>query len=397
MRVILYTGKGGVGKTSIAAATALRAAEMGHRTVIFSTDPAHSLADSLDTTLNGDPRQVAPNLWAQEIDVLLELERHWKTVQDWLATLMQWRGLDEVLADEIAVPPGADEMAGLLYITRYHDSGDYDTVVVDCAPTGETLRLLSFPEMARWYMEKIFPMEKKLASAIRPLGQRLLGVPVPGAEVFNSIEFLFQQLHRMNVILKDPRVSSVRLVVNPEKMVIKETQRTFTYLNLHGYFSDLVVCNRVLPPDLADGFFEGWKESQARYYELIQESFAPLAIRPVPLLSQEVVGLKALHVVADHLFGSDDPTKLFYQGRPQEVYRQDGYFVLELPLPFTRKEEITLTRSGSELVVQAGRHRRNVFLPRTLATLPVVEARFQGDLLRIKFATDRPKAGRGRS
>ncbi len=397
MRVILYTGKGGVGKTSIAAATALRAAEMGHRTIIFSTDAAHSLADSLDTALNGDPRQVAPNLWAQEIDVLLEMGRHWKTVQDWLATFLQWRGLDELLAEEIAIPPGADEMAGLLYITRYHDSSDYDLVVVDCAPTGETLRLLSFPEMARWYMEKVFPMEKRLATALRPLGKKVLGVPVPGAEVFDSIEFLFQQLDRMNTILKDPAIASVRLVVNAEKMVIKETQRTYTYLSLHGYSSDLVVCNRVLPQDLDHGFFDSWKESQARYYELIQESFAPLPIRPVPLLAQEVVGMDALRQVADHLFAKDDPAAVFYLGRPQEVHREGDFFILELPLPFTQKEEIDITRNGSELVVKAGRHKRNLFLPRTLATQPVVEAKFVGDKLRVKFAADRPKvAGRRR-
>ena len=254
MRTILYTGKGGVGKTSVAAATALKASEMGYKTIVMSTDPAHSLADSFDTGLGSEAVSVAPDLWGQEVDALKELETRWKAVQDWLGALMRWQGADDVVAEELAVLPGMEEMVALLYINQYHEQGLYDLLVVDCAPTGETLRLLGFPDMARWYMNRLFPLERKVAAAVGPLARGMLRLPVPGARVFDSIQQLYNELEKMRNVLLDHSSSSVRLVVNPEKMVIKETQRTFTYLNLYGYHTDLVVCNRILPPDTGDGF-----------------------------------------------------------------------------------------------------------------------------------------------
>ena len=273
MRTILYTGKGGVGKTSVAAATAVLAADLGYKTVVVSTDIAHSLADSFDVPLGPEPVAVTSNLWGQEIDVLKEMDDHWSTVKDWLSALMRWQGADDVVADEVAILPGMEELVGLLYITRYAEGSDYDLLIVDCAPTGETLRLLSFPEVARWYMQKLFPLERRVAAAVGPIARRLLGVPVPEVDVFDTIEELFHQLERMRIILTDEDSSSVRLVVNPEKMVIKETQRTFSYMNLYGYCTDLVICNRVFPDEVKGDFFDAWKESQARYLELIDQSF----------------------------------------------------------------------------------------------------------------------------
>ncbi|MBI4201317.1 MAG: ArsA family ATPase [Chloroflexi bacterium] len=399
MRIILYTGKGGVGKTSVAAATALRASECGYRTVVVSTDPAHSLADSFDIPLGAEPVAVAPNLWGQEVDVLRELEVHWKTVRDWLVALMRWQDANDLVAEEVAILPGMEELVGLLYISRYAESSDYDLVIVDCAPTGETLRLLSFPEAARWYMERLFPIERKLARAFGPLARRTLGIPVPGMDVFNSVESLFHQLEKMRALLGDVKTSSVRLVVNPEKMVIKETQRTFTYLNLYGYATDLVVCNRVLPTMVEDAFFDSWKESQARHLQLIKECFDPIPIFQVPLINREVVGLDALGEMARALFDTRDPTQWFYTGQAQQLTKRGGVYTMKIPIPFTALEDISIVRNGADLVVQVGHHRRNIILPHTLAALPVTDAKKEGENLKLAFHDpsyeSRGKRGKG--
>src|SRR5919198_5728803 len=240
-RTILYTGKGGVGKTSVAASTALAIARRGYRTVVLSTDPAHSLSDSLETQLGPAPVRVADNLWGQEVQAEAEMERHWNAVQRWLGSVLSDRGVDRILAEELTVPPGMDEIFALLQLKRHYESGEFDVVVVDCAPTGETLRLLSFPEVAQWWLEKIFPIERQAARLIRPVAQRMLDIPFPSDEVFESVKTLFERLGRMRALLADKRMSTVRLVLNPEKMVIKEAQRTFTYLNLYGYLTDAIV------------------------------------------------------------------------------------------------------------------------------------------------------------
>jgi arsenite-transporting ATPase len=389
MRIILYTGKGGVGKTSVAAATALLAAERGYRTVIMSTDPAHSLADSFDTPLSGQPTPIAPNLWGQEIDVLKELEFYWRKVQEWLTALLRWQGLDEIVAEEMAVLPGMEELVALLYITRYNRQGDYDLLVVDCAPTGETLRLLSFPDMARWYMHRLFPLQRGVTTAIRPIAKGVLRIPVPGQEVFDSIQELYLELEEMRSLLLDARISSIRLVVNPEKMVIKEAQRTFTYLNLYGYHTDLVVCNRILPQEVGDSFFDSWKESQERYLELIRQSFDPLPILKAPLLDREVVGLDSLRELGNHIFNGQDPARVFYLGQTQEVRKEGKRHILMVRLPFASKEELTVMEDRDELVVQVGRYRRNIILPRVLIGLSVEEAKLEGDILKVTFKEDR--------
>ncbi|MBI2846933.1 MAG: ArsA family ATPase [Chloroflexi bacterium] len=394
MRLILYTGKGGVGKTSVAAATALRSAQLGYRTIIFSTDPAHSLADSFDVPLAPEPVPIAKNLWGQEIDVLSELGKYWNVVQDWLTALMRWQGVDEVVADELAVLPGMDELVGLLYITRYHEQGEYDVVIVDCAPTGETLRLLSFPEMARWYMERIFPMERRAAKMVAPIVRPLFNIPIPDDNVFDSVQHLFSQIEKMKQILTDAENSSVRLVVNAEKMVVKESQRTFTYLNLYGYACDLVVCNRLIPDEVKDSYFSSWKDIQGKHLLFIEECFSPIPIFKAPLFEKEVVGLPMLREMANALFGSEDPTRVFSQGHPHEIETKDGYYVLHLSIPMTEKEDISVIQHGDELVVQAGHHRRNILLPRSLAGLSVGEAKFERDKLKITFQKTGKRRGK---
>jgi arsenite-transporting ATPase len=389
MRIILYTGKGGVGKTSVAAATALRAARLGRRTLVMSTDAAHSLGDSFDMPLAGEPLPIVQNLWGQELDVFREIDRHWGTLQDWLKVLMAWRGLDEVVAEEMAVLPGMEELAGLLHLINHYKLGEYEVIVVDCAPTGETLRLLSFPDVARWWMHRIFPIERVAARIARPVLRRVTDLPLPDDEVFDAVKELFAKLEDMRGILTDPATSSVRLVLNPEKMVIRETQRTFTYLNLYGYATDLVVCNRIIPRAVSDSYFQTWKATQRRHYHQVEEAFAPLPILKAPLMEQEVVGVAMLERFGEALYGARDPTAVLYKGQIHDIRQEDGQYVLTLAMPFVTREEISLSQVGDELVVQAGAFKRNIILPRAMAGMESQGARLEGERLSIRFARPR--------
>ncbi len=389
MRIMLYTGKGGVGKTTLSAATAARCAELGYRTIVFSTDLAHSLGDSLDVRLGPEPMQVAPNLWAQESDIYYNLTRYWDTVQRWIHALFAWRGVDDLVAEELAILPGMDELANLLWIETHRKSGNYDVIIVDCAPTGETLRLLSFPEVARWWVEKVLPVHRRIATVMRPVMRTWIGMPLPDDKVYDAVQDLFGQLEGMHDNLVDPDTTTVRLVLNPEKMVIKEAQRTYTYLSLFGYPCDLVVCNRLLPDAVQDAYFAEWRESQARYHQQIEESFSPLPIVDVPLLGKEIVGLDALRELATLVYGDQDPTAIRYRERVQSTEQVDGEYLLKLRLPFTEKGDIQLLTSGDELVVHVGQQKRNVILPRALVGLATTGARFEGDTLTIRFAQDK--------
>jgi arsenite-transporting ATPase len=394
MRIMLYTGKGGVGKTTLSAATAVRCAKLGYRTIVFSTDLAHSLADSLDLKLGPEPVQVAPNLWAQESDIYYNLTRYWDTVQRWINAVFAWRGVDEMVAEELAVLPGMDELANLLWIETHRRSGNYDVIIVDCAPTGETLRLLSFPEIARWWVERVLPVHRRMATVLRPVMRTWIGMPLPDNKVYDAVQDLFGQLDGMHATLVDPEVTSVRLVLNPEKMVIREAQRTYTYLSLFGYPCDLVVCNRLLPAAVQDSYFAEWKQSQARYRQQIDESFAPLPVVDVPLLGNEIVGLESLRELADAVYGEHDPAEIRYRGTVQSTEQVNGEYVLKLRLPFTEKGDIRLLTAGDELVVHVGKQKRNVILPRALVGLPTAGARFEEDTLIIRFAQDK-EAGHG--
>ena len=384
-RIIVYTGKGGVGKTSVAAATALLCAERGQRTLVISTDVAHSLADSFDLPLGGEPTPIAANLWGQESDVYYNVRRYWGTVQSYVQSVFRWRGLDDVLAEEMTVLPGMDELSSLLWIAEHHDSGKYDVLIVDAAPTGETVRLLSLPEAGRWWLERIFPIQRRAMQIAGPVLRRVMGVPVPDDSVFAAGEELFRRLDHMQRLLADETKSSVRLVLNLEKMVIKEAQRSFTYFHLFGYPTDLVVCNRVLP-DGAGAYFQAWHDAQRRNLPLVEESFAPVPVRNVPFFDEEVIGLEMLGRLGRALFADLDPAGFFYRGRPYRVRRENGGYVLTLDLPFTSKDEVSLLRNGDELVLQVGSWRRNLVLPRVLVEAPAQGAKFEGNTLRIDFA-----------
>ena len=390
MRIILYTGKGGVGKTSVAAATALRSARLGHKTLAISTDAAHSLGDSFDRPLGGEAVPIVANLWGQEMDVFRETEAHWGTLENYIRILMAWRGIDEILAEEMAILPGMEELAGLLHLIDYHEQAEYDVIIVDCAPTAETLRLLSFPDVTRWWLRRIFPIQRTAAKIARPVLKRVTDLPFPEDDVFEALKGLFTKLDRMREILTNAETCSVRLVLNPEKMVIKESQRTFTYLNLYGYATDLVVCNRLIPEDVADSFFSNWKDSQERYYSLVEEAFGPMPILKAPLMEREVVGMKMLERFAEALYGDDDPTRLYFSGQAQSIHQEDGGYVLTLMLPFSKKEEVHLSQVGDELIVHVGNQKRNLILPRALAGLDSRGAKLEGDRLTIRFV--RPEA-----
>ena len=390
MRIILYTGKGGVGKTSVAAATALRSARLGHKTLAISTDTAHSLGDSFERPLGGEAIPIVANLWGQEMDVFRETEAHWGALENYIRILMAWRGIDEILAEEMAILPGMEELAGLLHLIDYHEQAEYDVIIVDCAPTAETLRLLSFPDVTRWWLRRIFPIQRTAAKIARPVLKRVTDLPFPEDDVFEALKGLFTKLDRMREILTNAETCSVRLVLNPEKMVIKESQRTFTYLNLYGYATDLVVCNRLIPEDVADSFFSNWKDSQERYYSLVEEAFGPMPILKAPLMEREVVGMKMLERFAEALYGDDDPTRVYFEGQTQSIHQEDGGYVLTLMLPFSKKEEVHLSQVGDELIVHVGNQKRNLILPRALAGLDSRGAKLEGDRLTIRFV--RPEA-----
>ncbi|HEX8075681.1 MAG TPA: TRC40/GET3/ArsA family transport-energizing ATPase [Thermoleophilaceae bacterium] len=384
-RTILYTGKGGVGKTSVAAATARRCAAAGMRTVVMSTDPAHSLSDSLEVDLGSAPTACGPNLWGQQVQAQEEMERHWEAVQDWMGELLAERGVDRIAADELTVPPGMDELFSLLQIKRHHEQGEYDAVVVDCAPTGETLRLLSFPDVASWWLEKVFPIERKLMAAARPFARTLLDVSLPTERVFDDVERLVGNLVAMNGILRDRATTSIRLVMNPDRMVIRESMRTYTYLNLYGYLTDAVIVNRVFPEEVEGGYFAGWREAQQENMELVRSAFSPVPILTAPYFEREVVGEEMLGRLADEVFAAHDPEAMLHRDLTQELTSNNGTATLRLPIPFAEKADIDLKKIGLEVVVRVGGQKRTIILPPALAAYRPRSAQFEDGSLSVRF------------
>jgi arsenite-transporting ATPase len=388
-RTILYTGKGGVGKTSVAAATAVRCAAAGRRTLILSTDPAHSLSDSLQTELGSQPTDVSANLQAAEIDAQHELSRHWKGVQDWFGELLMQRGLDRISAEELTVPPGVDELFSLLRLQEHHSSGDWDVIVVDCAPTGETMRLLAFPEAARWWLEKIVPLERAIVAAAAPLARTVLDIPLPTGAVFDDFQRLSANLIAMDQILRDTAHSTIRLVMAPDRMVIGEAMRTFTYLNLYGYLTDAVIVNKVFPDDVGD-YFAGWRTHQQEQLELVRSGFEPVPVLEVPYFDREVIGTEMLDLLGAQLFGagpltSTSPDAVLYDTITQSIETDDDGARLRLTIPFAKKSEIGLKQVGLELIVTAGGRRRSIMLPPTLAAYKPVSATYVDGTLEVSF------------
>jgi arsenite-transporting ATPase len=383
MRIILYLGKGGVGKTTISAATAARAAELGQRTLVVSTDLAHSLADCLDRPLTAEPIEVGDHLWAQEVNVLEEMRQQWGKVQHYVGSVLKKQGVEEVVAEEMAVIPGMDELISLMNIYRNARDGNFETVVIDAAPTGETMRLLSLPESFLWYVGRTSALQKTALNMARPLLKAFVPSTVNLADSFQRLN---ERVKALREVLTDGETSSYRLVVNPEKMVIKEALRAETYLALYNYPIDGVVCNRVLPrAEYQDEFMQRLFASQERYRQQIYDTFQPLPIWEGPYLSQEILGVEALRKLAHTVFGEDDPTRVFYRGAVQEVVKNGEGYVLRLPLPHVELNKVVLTKKGDEMVVEVGNFKRELTLPAVLIPMDAKVARFVDKNLEIHF------------
>ncbi len=392
MRILLFSGKGGVGKTSIAAATGVRLAEMGHRTLVMSVDPAHSLADAFDleTALfhgtTSAPHILRENLSILEVNIQKEISRHWKEISSYISSLLKTSGLSEIEAEEMAIFPGMEELSAMMYVKQFLNEQTYDIIVLDCAPTAESLRFVSMPTTLAWYMKHIFPMERRVLKAVRPLVNRVSPIEMPSDRYFGNIRDLFDKIAGIDKVLADPAVTSVRLVTNPEKMVLRETQRAFVYFSLHGLTVDQVIVNRVLPAEVHDPFFGRWRESQAEIVREVAAYFAPVPIQEVPLFTLEVLGYERLREVAAVLFpAGQNPAAVTMTERPYSFIRSGNHYEVRLQLPFAEKGEIGLFKKDDELVVEVGTLRRHIGLPTSMASLEPVKARQEGRMLVVEM------------
>lgn len=385
MRIILYTGKGGVGKTSIAASTAIKSAKMGLKTIVLSTDAAHSLGDSFDIDLSPEPIKIMDNLWAQEIDSIHEVEMGWGKVQKYITTLLTSKTIKDITTEELTVFPGMEDLLSLIRVLNYYKEKTYDVIIIDCAPTGETLALLSFPEMMKWWMGKLFPIKRKAAKLVKPIVEPLFKVPLPSDDVMGEIENIYNQLDEMRTILGNKDITSVRIVVNPEKMVIKEAQRSFTYLNIYDYNVDSIVINRVMPESVEEGYFSGWKNIHKKYKETILESFSPIPIYEAPLFDREVVGIEMLEKMGSEVFKDENPVEIKYNVKTQEIKKDSDEYEFSIYLPFADKKDIDLNQKGDELIIKTKNLKRTIILPRTIQSLDVIGAKFEEDYLKIRF------------
>ncbi|MDY7031573.1 MAG: ArsA family ATPase [Thermodesulfobacteriota bacterium] len=388
MRFILFTGKGGVGKTTVSAATAVKCAKLGYKTIVISTDSAHSLADSFDMEIGNDPTPIMNNLDGEEIDVNYEIKRNWGPIQAFIQDFLRYRGFENIIAEELSIFPGMEEVFSLLQLKDFYVKDDYDVIIIDCAPTGDTFRLLAVPDIAKWYMEKIFNIERTVFKAVRPVAKRFVEMPLPSDSVFESMEALYKNLTGMKELLTDAKKSSIRLVINPEKMVIKESQRAFTFLNLFGFSVDAIITNRILPEQIQDPFYTKWKEIQKTHLEEARDSFRPLPILTLGLMDQEINGLELLSRIGDDLYKDIDPAEVFHMERPMDIIESNGRYCLVLSLPFTTKDDLDVWAKGEELVIKVKNYKRNILLPRILTSLELKDAKMEDGRLRITFGGD---------
>jgi len=392
MRIIFFAGKGGVGKTSVAAATGIKTAEAGHRTVIMSLDVAHSLSDIFDLDKKslidqdrGSLTKIRKNLWIQELDIQEEIEKNWGDIHKYLSTLLNTTGLDEILAEELAILPGMEEVSLLLHINRYARTKKFDVILLDCAPTGESLRFISIPTTLDWYIKKIFKIERAIVRYARPLAKRLYDVPLPGEDYFEAIEFLFERLRGVDEILVDPEITTVRLITNPEKIVLKETQRAFMYFSLYKMSIDAIIMNRVLPDSVSETYFSGWKKSQKDYIKKAEAYFSPIPLFPVNLFKGEVLGFDSLKALADQIYKEKNPLERFFDGEPYSFVKANGKYQLRVKLPFISKEDVDLNKISDELIIRVGSFKRHIMLPRQVAASNSVKAKLDGEYLSVHF------------
>ena len=391
MRMMLYAGKGGVGKTCVAGATGIITARTGLKTLVMSLDPAHSLSDAFDLDRSlmdknrGQPIQAGDNLWVQELDVHEEINNYWSEVHGYISLLLNTSGIDDVLAEELAILPGMEELSALLYINKYVKEQLYDVIILDCAPTAESIRFISMPTALEWYMKKVFRLERKIFGYVRPVARRMVDIPLPEDEYFANIERLYTRLKGVDQLLTDPETTSVRLVTNPEKMVLRETQRAFMFFSLHHTCIDAIIINRVFPSGLDESYVKVWGNNQQKYLDLAETYFNPLPIFKAPLYDSEILGYEKLLEFGENLYQGQDPTQIFFKQKPYQFAKMDGQSVVKLHLPFVTKKEIDLSKIGDELIIKIGNFKKNIVLPRAYAVLEPRKARLEEDYLLIEF------------
>jgi arsenite/tail-anchored protein-transporting ATPase len=392
MRILLFSGKGGVGKTSVAAATAVRLAEQGKKTLVISVDPAHSLADSFNLPgalfhgTTAEPVSVAERLFIQEVNINHEIKHYWRDISGYITSVLRTSGLSGVEAEEMAIFPGMEELSAMMYVNQYRKGNDFDVMILDCAPTAESLRFVSLPTTLDWYMKHIFGLQRSLLKAVRPIANRLAPVELPPDSYFRNIQDLFLKIEGMDVVLEDASVTTVRLVTNAEKMVLRETQRAFVYFSLHGLVVDSIVINRLFPDNISDSFFDNWRQSQRETVAEIEQYFAPVAVRKVPMFRSEVLGYDRLRELASVLYAPDeDPAAIQRNTTPFSFVRVDDHYQVQLDLPFVEKSEIGLFKKDDELVIEIGTIRRHVGLPTTMAHLMPRKASLNGRKLIVEL------------
>ncbi len=392
MRILLFSGKGGVGKTSLAAATGVRLAQLGKRTLVMSVDPAHSLGDAFN--LGGDlfhqrtsePFAILPTLDIQEVNIQHEIRRHWQEINGYVSSVLRTTGVSDVEAEELAILPGMEELSAMMYVNQYQREGRYDVLVLDCAPTAESLRFVSMPTTLEWYMKHIFPFQRTMLKAVRPIANRVSPVELPPDNYFSNIAQLFRKLEGIDTLLSDPAITSVRLVTNAERMVLRETQRTFVYFSLHGLTVDAILANRVLPVEIHDQFFVEWRTSQQAILAEMEEYFAPVAVRRVPLFTHEVLGRDRLEELARALYSdAQDPAAVVRAGRPYTFEKLEDRWEIHLDLPFASKGEVGLFKKADELVIEIGTLRRHIGLPTSMAALEPKRARLESGKLVVEL------------
>jgi arsenite-transporting ATPase len=392
MRILLFSGKGGVGKTSLAAATGLQLSRLGYRTLVMSVDPAHSLADSFDleTSLfyekTGDPYKIDDKLAIHEVNIQKEIKRHWREISAYVISVLRTTGISDVEAEELAILPGMEELSAMMYVNQFRREQSYDAIVLDCAPTAESMRFVSMPTTLEWYMKHIFPFQRGVLKAVRPLANRVSPVELPSDSYFANIQGLFQRLEGIGDLLEDPKTTSVRLVTNPERMVLRETQRAFVYFSLHGLTVDGIIVNRVLPPVVTDAYFTEWRESQAKVLDEIEAYFAPVPVKRVPLFTHEVLGRARLEELAASLYEpKEDPAAITRTEAPYWFEKRDGHYEVRLRLPFAAKGDVGLFKKGDELVVEIGTLRRHIGLPTSMAGLSPTRAKLENRVLTVEM------------
>jgi arsenite/tail-anchored protein-transporting ATPase len=392
MRMLLFSGKGGVGKTSVAAATGVRLAELGYRTLVMSVDPAHSLGDAFDLEASlfhgstADPKPIHDKLWIQEVNIQREIKRHWNEISGYITSVLRTTGLSDVEAEEMAIFPGMEELSAMMYVNQYRREKQFDVIILDCAPTAESMRFISLPTTLEWYVKHVFTLQRTVMKAVRPIINRIGPVEAPPDSYFSNIKNLFNKVEGIDRVLDDPQITSVRLVTNPEKMVLRETQRAYVYFSLHGLTIDRIIVNRVFPDEIQDPFFVGWRESQRKILGEIESYFAPVPVSTVPLFNREMLGYAGLLELSNHLYKqTEDPSLITITERPYTFTKVADHYEVRLHFPFAEKSEIGLFKKDDELVVEVGTFRRHIGLPTSMAALTPVKARLEANMLVIEM------------